>query len=97
MGIRRWAIRMKSTNLNQGISHLLERYKFLEKVKTFQPSTLFEVEPAWEKLKEGRCPICASILKKPRGRSISICYGKRHGDKKKFIIKNETLEKLSTP
>lgn len=80
----------------RGIETTLDRYKeLLKNVKVFQPTSLFEVEPVWEKLKEGRCPICGSLLKKPQGKSVSICYGRRHGDRKKFIIKNDTLEKLS--
>ena len=89
---------MKHTSLNQGhFSNFLERYKtLLEEVKVYTPTQLFAVEPAWEKLKEKRCPICGSLLKFPRGKTIAMCYGKRHGDNKKFIIKNSTLEKLST-
>ena len=78
----------------KNMDSLLQRYAFLEKVKVIPTTSLFHVEPSWEKLKEGRCPTCGSLLKKPQGKSISICYGKRHGDRKKFIIKNETLQKL---
>lgn len=82
---------------SQEIQRSLQRYiDMLANAKVYTRTTLFDVEPVWEKLREGRCPICGSLLKKPQARSISICYGKRHGDKKKFIIKNETLEKLST-
>lgn len=75
----------------KGISSLLERYKG---VKIRKATTLFDIEPEWSKLREKRCPICGSLLKFPQGKKIAICYGKRHGDKKAFIIKNETLDKL---
>lgn len=75
----------------KGIENYLDK---IRSIKVKHPNTLFDVEPSWEKLKEGRCPICGSRLRAPKGKSISICYGKRHGDKQKFVIKNETLVKL---
>lgn len=52
------------------------------------PNTLFDVEPAWEMLKEERCPICGTKLSLvPRvGPERGICRGRRHGDKKPFVI-----------
>lgn len=75
------------------ITSLLERFKT---IKNVPPNTLFDIEPEWSKLKENKCPICGNKLLFPRGRSIAICKGKSHGDKKPFVIKNQTLEKLST-
>lgn len=80
---------MKDLNNN------LDRFKELMKgVKTYTPTTLFDLPPSWEKLKEGRCPICGSLLKFPQGKTIALCYGRRHPDKRKFIIKLETLNKV---
>lgn len=83
---------MKHISLNQGqIGGLLERFKT---IKNIPPSTLFDVEPSWEMLKQKRCIHCGNKLLFPRGTSIAMCKGKSHGDRKPFIIKNQTLEKL---
>lgn len=75
------------------INSLFDRLKIaLENNKA--PSTLFDVEPSWEKLKEQRCPICANKLLFPRNRKIAICYGKSHGDKKSFIINTSKLAQI---
>lgn len=75
----------------QTMQSLFGRYK---NVKITKVDTLFDVEPSWEKLRENRCPICGSLLKFPLKKSIAICRGRRHGNKKPFVIKNETLTKL---
>lgn len=83
---------MKYTKLNEGlISGFLERYR---SIKVHKPDTLFDVEPNWEKLEEDRCPICGNRLNFPLNKKIAICRGKRHGNKKAFLIKIETLVKI---
>lgn len=84
---------MIHTELNKGnIGNLLARYETALK-NNKPPTQLFDVEPNWASLKERRCPICNNKLLFPRGKSISFCKGKKHGDKKQFVIKNQTLLK----
>lgn len=87
---------MKYTQLNKGqIGGLLSRYEsLLKEVKVYQPTSLFHVEPNWELLRSLRCPVCGSLLKFPLKRSVAICRGKRHGDKRPFIIQNKILHKF---
>ena len=86
---------MKFTELNKGIGSLLDKYKEqLSKVKTYTPTTLFDLEPDWEKVKKGKCGICGNKLRVPRGKKIAYCSGKRHPDKRKFVIKLSKLREL---
>lgn len=75
----------------KGIGSFLERFKSIENTP---PNTLFDIEPSWEKLKEHRCPICGNKLIFPQRKSIALCYGKSHGDKKSFVIKNQKLAQI---
>lgn len=73
--------------------------RFLNKIRSIKvkiPNTLFDVEPNWEMLKEKRCPICGNRLSIPlKNPFVVICRGRRHGDKKPFIIKRRKYEELS--
>ena len=78
------------------LSKGLERFKvLLETVKTYQPSTLFEIQPSWDKLAENRCPFCNNKLLVPRGKDIAYCRGKRHIEKGRFVIKLDTLRRIN--
>lgn len=80
---------MKRTSLNQGsLTNFLEKYK---KVKTHKPTTLFDIPLSYEKLQEGRCPICGNKLTLLRSKPNYICKGKRHPDKKPFLIGESKL------
>ena len=86
---------MKFTELNKGIGSLLDKYKEqLSKVKTYTPTTLFDLDVDWNKVKQGKCGICGNKLRVPRGKKIAYCSGKRHPDKRKFVIKLSKLREL---
>ena len=86
---------MQHTELNKGIGTILEKYKEqLSKVKTYTPTTLFDLDVDWKKVKQGKCGICGNKLRVPRGKKIAYCSGKRHPDKRKFLIRLEILGKI---
>ncbi len=67
-----------------------------EKKAKKESYTLFTVEPNWEALKEKRCPICNSLLKKLRtNNKIVMCRGLRHGDRKPFIITAKSYYRIA--
>ena len=68
----------------------------LAKVKTYVPTTLFDLSPNWELVKQGRCAICGSKLRVPEGKKIAYCAGKRHPDKRKFVIKISKLYEIKS-
>lgn len=63
---------------------------YLDKFKVFHPQTLFE--PAWENLKEKRCPLCFNKLKIPLKGYVAICSSNRHS--MPFVIGLNKLNKL---
>jgi hypothetical protein len=79
-------------NIQDGLNKFQE---LLKGIKTYVPTTLFDLSPEWDKLKENRCPICGTKLTFPQKSKVAICRGKRHPDKRAFIIKVETLNKIS--
>lgn len=66
----------------------------LKKVKTYIPTTLFDLPPDMRLLREGKCPHCKNKLILLRGRPLAICKGRRHPDKRSFIISTSKLAQI---
>lgn len=71
-----------------------------EKKSKKEPFKLFDVEPDWNHVREAlkckRCPDCGSLLKKiPFDKpKIIMCAGKRHSDRKPYILTPEGYSNL---
>jgi len=66
----------------------------LKKVKTYIPTTLFDLPLDMTLLRESRCPACGNKLILLRGKPLAICKGKRHPDKRSFIISTSKLAQI---
>lgn len=81
---------MKVNKLNDSpLAKFLEIYK---NVKIKKSNQLFDIEPEFKLLLEKKCPICGNKLVALRSKPLLICSGKRHPDRKSYII---TLPKMA--
>jgi len=66
----------------------------LKKVKTYIPTTLFDLPPDLSLLRDKKCPMCGNKLTILRGRPLAICKGLRHPNRKSFIISTSKLAQI---
>ncbi len=56
--------------------------------------TLFDVSPEWGMLANNKCPLCGNKLYFPKDRGIGMCKGRKHADRKPFIIRDSKLKDI---
>lgn len=69
----------------------------LNKVKTYKPDRLFDIEADWKQLIDYRCPYCGKKLLIPLYRNVALCNKKKCPSKKGkdyFRVHKDKLEEI---
>lgn len=70
---------------------LKNRFAFLDKIKVIKRAHLFELQPDFSLVAQGKCGVCGRKLKFPRSGKIAYCGSKKCPARPKFVI---TMKKL---